>query len=398
MSIAEPVLSQTASLGEIPEKERIARLRLARSQNVGPRTYADLMRRFGSAERALTALPNLAARGGGRDYTATSEAEAEAELALGDAAGAQLILLGEAEYPPLLAAIETPPPVLWVKGQLDILQRDALAVVGARNASALGLRAVRRILAELAEDGRAIVSGLARGIDAAAHEATLETGTIAVMAGGVDQTYPREHEDLARRIAETGCLISECPMGVEPASRHFPRRNRLISGLARGVLLIEAAVRSGSLITARYALEQGREVMACPGTPEDPRAGGCNTLIRDGAALIRNGADVREALMGPRTLGLAEEGNEFLFDADLYGDQTLRDDYDALADFDEAEAGDHRALSDQVLALLGPHPIEIDDVARECGVAPADLSLLLLELELSGQVEMLSGGMVARLQ
>ncbi|MEM1275530.1 MAG: DNA-processing protein DprA [Pseudomonadota bacterium] len=401
MSIAEPALDDLSTplsvAPPLPNDERLARLRLARSRNVGPRTYGDLMRRYGSAKRALAALPELASRGGARNYQAMEHAEAEAELAAGQAAGAELVLLGERAYPPLLAAIDNPPPALWVKGRLDILQREALAVVGARNASALGLRAVRRIVTELAGDGLVIVSGLARGIDAAAHETSLATGTIAVMAGGVDQIYPPEHAELAERIAETGCLISECPMGIEPGSRHFPRRNRLISGLARGVLLVEAAIRSGSLITARYALDQGREVMACPGTPEDPRAGGCNSLIRDGAALIRDGSDVREALCGPRTLGLAEDGNDFVFDADEYGDETMRDDYDALTDFDEVGAADDRALSDQVLTLLGPHPTEVDDVARECGVAPADLSLLLLELELSGQVQILPGGMVSRL-
>ncbi|MEM9043334.1 MAG: DNA-processing protein DprA [Pseudomonadota bacterium] len=401
MSIAAPALTTASPRSrpapEISEGERLARLRLARSRNVGPRTYGDLMHRFGSASRALDALPELASRGGARNYQAQDPTETEAELAKGQAVNAKLVLLGDRDYPPLLAAIDSPPAALWIRGDLGVLQTDALAVVGARNASALGLRAARRIVTEVVTDGLVIVSGLARGIDAAAHETALPTGTIAVMAGGVDQIYPSENAALAEKIIETGCLLSECPMGVEPGSRHFPRRNRLISGLARGVLLIEAAVRSGSLITARYALDQGREVMACPGTPEDPRAGGCNNLIREGAALIRDGSDVREALSGPRTLGLAEDSNDFIFDADEYGDETLRDDYDALTDFDEAGASDDRALSDQVLNLLGPHPTEVDDVARECGVAPSDLSLILLELELSGQVQILPGGMVARL-
>ncbi|HSF96754.1 MAG TPA: DNA-processing protein DprA, partial [Thermohalobaculum sp.] len=280
--------SSTPVATQLPEAERIARLRLSRSANVGPRTYAHLLRRFGSGARALDALPTLASAGGREGYSPCPMPEIEAELAAGQAAGAQLVLMGEAAYPPLLAAIDHPPPVLWVSGVLAILQRPAVAVVGARNASALGLRTARNLARDLGTAGQVIVSGLARGIDAAAHEAAIEAGTVAVMAGGVDHIYPPEHDRLAARIAEAGALVSECPMGMEPTSRHFPRRNRLISGLSRGVVLVEAAVRSGSLITARYALEQGREAMACPGAPEDPRAGGCNQLIRDGAALIRN--------------------------------------------------------------------------------------------------------------
>ncbi len=369
----------------------IAALRLARSRNVGPRSFARLIRRFGTAAEALGALPELAARGGERDYEPYPEAAAAREIEAGARAGARLVTLGESAYPPLLAAIGDPPPVVWVLGRLDVLHRSAVAVVGARNASAPGLRTARRIARDLGEAGLVIVSGLARGIDTAAHRASLDTGTVAVMAGGVDIVYPEENRELAAEILDRGALISECPMGTEPTSRHFPRRNRLISGLATGVVLVEAAERSGSLITARYALEQGREAMACPGAPDDPRAGGCNQLIRDGAALIRHAGDVSEALSLSRIPGLAEPGSEFAFAPEDFEDF---DDMEALADFDEEGGEDGEALSDQILRLLGPHPVEIDEVARQCGVAPSALSLPLLELELAGNVEVRPGGTV----
>jgi DNA processing protein len=382
----------------LTDDERLARLRLARSVNVGPRTFGHLIRRFGDARRALDALPSLAARGGNRDYIACPQDIAEAEIAAAQSAGAQMLLHGEAGYPALLAAIDHPPPVLWVVGKLPVLQLPAIAMVGARNASALGLRTARNLARGLGEAGQVIVSGLARGVDAAAHEAALETGTVAVMAGGVDHIYPPEHVRLAAKIAEDGALISECPMGMEPTSRHFPRRNRLISGLARGVVLIEAAVRSGSLITARYALEQGREAMACPGAPEDPRAGGCNQLIRDGAALIRNTEDVFEALSGPRTLGLAEPGREFLFDDDAFSDDYGADfgagEFDAIDDFGGIDDQAGAALVDQILRLLSPHPVELDEIARQCGAAPAEFSLAILELDLAGRIDLLPGGMI----
>jgi DNA processing protein len=394
MSVAESISAPNAQPRPLPESERLARLRLARSINVGPRTYAYLLRRFGNAERALEAMPSLAAAGGKRDYVPCPLVDAEAEVAAGLTNGATMVLLGEPEYPVLLAAIDHPPPVLWAVGQAEALQRPSIAIVGARNASALGLRTARNLARGLGEAGQVIVSGLARGIDAAAHDATIETGTIAVMAGGIDHIYPPEHDKLAARIAETGALISECPMGMEPTSRHFPRRNRLISGLARGVVLIEAAVRSGSLITARYALEQGREAMACPGAPEDPRAGGCNQLIRDGAALIRNTEDVLEALSGPRTLGLAEPGRQFLFDDDSFDEDFGSSDYDAIDDFDDADDQAGAAMADQILRLLGPHPVELDEIARQCGASPAEFSLAVLELDLAGRIDLLPGGMI----
>ncbi len=389
-----------AGPANIPDKrpgdaERLARLRLLRSKNVGPRTFHHLLRRFGTAARALDALPHLAERGGKPGYTAYPEDEARAEVEAGEQLGGVMLQEGDADFPEYLLTIDPVPPVVWVMGNPDLFKRSAVAIVGARNASALGIRTARRISRELSTNGHVIVSGLARGVDAAAHEAAISGGTIAVLAGGLDQPYPPENLALCERIAEQGALVSEVPFGISPISKHFPRRNRLISGLARGVVLIEAATKSGSLITARFALEQGREAMACPGAAEDPRAAGCNALIREGAALIRHAGDVEDALAAPRTLHLAEEGRDFEFDADLFSEDTMRDDYDALADFDEEGSMGDEALADQIMDLLGPHPVEIDEIARQCGTSPSELSLAILELDLAGRIEIRPGGMIA---
>lgn len=394
-----PVLSSARRAPtEVPDhEERLARLRVVRSENVGPRTYAHVMHRYGSARAAIEALPALARSGGRRDYRPCPRETAEAEIRAGGEAGATLITVGEPAYPPLLAAIDSAPPAIWVVGDPAVMSRPSVGVVGARNASALGLRSTRRIAADLAAAGYVVVSGLARGIDHAAHEAAVESGTVAVMAGGVDRIFPPEHEALAARIAATGVLVSECPIGIEPTGRHFPRRNRLIAGLSEGVLLIEAALRSGSLITARYALDQGREVMACPGAPEDPRAGGCNRLIRDGAALIRSAADVVEALAALRLepAGMEEPSADFLFDeADLGvsdGDSGLA----ALDAFDDERESGETVLAEQILRLLGPAPVETDELARLAGCPSAELSLALLELELAGRIEVVPGSGVA---
>ncbi len=400
MSVVQPILPELPSQ-PTPSRaitgDRFARLQLARSQNVGPRTFSQLLRRYGSAQAALSALPALAGRGGKADYIPCDQTTVEAEVEAGHEMDAQLLLLGDPDYPPMLQSLDPAPPALWIKGDIGLLTRRTVAIVGARNASALGLRTARRLARELGSTGHVIVSGMARGIDAAAHEAGLINGTIAVLAGGLDNPYPPENVDLSERIAEQGLLLTEMPMGVAPIAKHFPRRNRLISGLARGVVLIEAAARSGSLITARFALEQGREAMACPGAPEDPRSAGCNALIREGAALIRHAGDVEEALAAPRTLHLAEEGYDFEFDAEVFSEDTMRDDYDALADFDEEGGSDDRALSDQIMSLLGHSPVEIDEIARLCGTATSDLSLAILELDLAGRVEIRPGGMIARL-
>ncbi len=280
------------------EDGRLSWLRLIRSRRVGPATFRRLMAEHGSAEAALDALPAVARAAGAADYAPCPAGVAAAELAQGRKAGARLVFLGAADYPPDLADLPDAPPVLWVLGDPAMLLRPMVALVGARNASSAGLRMARRLAADLAQQGIAVVSGLARGIDAAAHEGALARGTLAVHAGGVDVVYPAENADLAARIAAQGARLSEMPPGVEPQARHFPARNRIVSGLALGTVVVEAAEGSGSLITARTAADQGREVMAVPGHPVDPRAAGCNALIRDGATLVRSAADVVEAL-GP---------------------------------------------------------------------------------------------------
>ena len=276
--------------------ERLAWLRLTRTENIGPATFANLIARFGGAEAALAAVPGLAARGGKREFILPPENEIVAEFAALQKIGGRFLLSCEPEFPHGLAALDPPPPVIAVLGHGHLLQREMVAIVGARNASALGRKLAWTLAHDLGETGLAIVSGLARGIDAAAHEAALETGTVAVVAGGIDIVYPPENQALYEAIRERGALISEMRLGEAPQARHFPRRNRLISGLARGVVVVEAAERSGSLITAQFALEQGREIFAVPGSPLDPRDRGCNRLLREGATLTESASDVLAVL------------------------------------------------------------------------------------------------------
>jgi DNA processing protein len=279
-----------------PDEERIDRLRLIRSETIGPITYAQLIARFGSAGAALAAIPDLAARGGGRAPRLAGRDAVRREMEQVAKLGARYLFLGERDYPPLLAEVESAPPVLIAKGNSGLLNRPSIAIVGARNASAAGCRFARGLAQKLGEAGATIVSGLARGIDSAAHDGSLETGTVAVVAGGIDIFYPPENEGRQRAIAERGLVVAEQPPGTEPHARHFPSRNRIIAGLAQGTVVVEAAPRSGSLITARLAGEYGREVMAVPGFPLDPRAQGCNLLIRDGATLVQSAEDVLEAI------------------------------------------------------------------------------------------------------
>lgn len=357
------------------EDERLAWLRLSRSRNVGAATFQRLLDRFGGAGAALAALPDLAGRGGAGAYQPCSARQGEEEMARAAAAGARMLCLGAPDYPARLGEIADAPPFLWALGDPELAQRPAVAVIGARNASSLGLRMARMLAEDLGAAGRVIASGLARGVDAAAHEAALPTGTIAALAGGVDQIYPEEHAALGARIAGEGLLLSEAPMGLIPQGRHFPRRNRIVSGLSDGVVVIEAAARSGSLITVRCALEQGREAMAVPGAPLDPRAAGCNEMIRQGAALIRDAADVLEALGGPRTLQFDEAPEPFIHDA-----PSPPPDPDLAA---------------RVAALLGPAPVEIDLLARDTGATPRQLAEALMELDLAGRIERRPGGLIA---
>ncbi|USI72311.1 DNA-processing protein DprA [Sphingomonas morindae] len=353
--------------------DRIARLRLIRTAQVGPVTYRQLLARYGTAEAALAAIPDLARRGGGRPPAIPSRAQIEREVAQVEALGARYLFLGLAGYPRLLAAIPTAPPCLIVRGDPRLTDRPVVALVGARNASAAACRLARGLAADLGARGIAVASGLARGIDTAAHLGALDHGTIAVIAGGPDNSYPPENAGLQEEIATRGLLISEQPPGTEPRARHFPYRNRIIAGLAHAVLVVEAAPKSGSLITARHAADYGREVLAIPGSPLDPRAQGCNLLIREGATLVQSADDVIEAL--PPIDGMAEPDHG----------------YGAPPPPAEAGEGDRRL----VLARLGPVPVPADELVRQAGLPPAVVQTVLLELELAGRLERHIGGEVS---
>jgi DNA processing protein len=365
---------KTSTTSHLTDAERIDRLRLIRSDNVGPRTFRSLIGHFGSARAALQRLPDLARRGGAdRAARICSEEDARAELAASQRIGVRLLAPEEAGYPPRLATLDDAPPLLGVRGAQDTPMRPMLAIVGSRNASGAGLKFAGKLARDLSDAGFVIVSGLARGIDQAAHRASLASGTVAVLAGGHDRIYPPEHEDLLAAMVDGGAAISEMPMGHVPRARDFPRRNRLISGAALGVVVVEAALRSGSLITARIAAEQGREVFAVPGSPLDPRAAGTNDLIKQGATLTTEASDVISAvepIMG-RPLQLREPDDEPL---DV-----------------EPDAGDRA----RIVALLGPTPVLVDDLIRMAGTSPAVTRAVLLELELAGRLERHGGGLVA---
>jgi DNA processing protein len=371
-SLFGPISATAIHPPRLTEAAAITRLQLIRSRRVGPSTFQRLMGEYGNADAALAALPDIARAAGVKTYTIFPRHEAEREYETGRKSGARLICKGLADYPPLLAKITDAPPVLWVKGQLDTT-KPAIAMVGARNASSLGTRMAKLLAGELGREGFTVVSGLARGIDTAAHAAALKTGTIAVMAGGVDFIYPRENQKLAESILETGALISEQPVGLVPQARHFPRRNRLISGLAQAVIVVEGAARSGSLITARDALDQGREVMAVPGHPLDARAAGCNMLIRDGATLVRSAKDVVQALALPETACAEPEPSE-----------------PPKATIPEA-----LDLSRKILSLLSPSPIAEDQLIRELNLPSQAIASQLVTLELEGKLARQTGGMLS---
>ncbi len=361
------------------EDDRVLWLRLLRSYRVGPSTFYRLMAEHGSAGAALAALPQVAAAAGVKDYRPYEAARARDELALGQAQGAHMICMGSDDYPRDLAETSDAPPILWALGDLSVLTKPMIGLVGARNASSLGLRMARGLSAELAEAGYIVVSGLARGIDAAAHTAALSHGTLAVLAGGADVIYPSENTGLYQNIRQQGLLLSERPFGFQPKARDFPRRNRIISGLAKALVVVEAAGRSGSLITARTALDQGREVLAVPGHPFDARSGGCNMLIRDGARLVRNGADVLEALPPEATTETA--------DSALPLEQPAP----------KRSLQETAALHQQILNRLGPTPLAEDQLIRDLA-APAQAVLpALTDLEMAGEVQRQPGGLLARL-
>jgi DNA processing protein len=365
--------------------DRRDRLRLVRSRRVGAVTYHRLMAEHGSAAAALAALPAIAAAAGVENYEPCPMGVILAEERQGLAAGARLLIHGEDGYPRALLHIPDAPPVLWAKGDVSLLNRPAVSMVGARNASSLGVRMARRLGQGLAEAGLTVVSGLARGIDAAAHEAALdgEGRTVAVMAGGIDVIYPAENDALAQAIDEKGCRISEHPPGLEPQARHFPLRNRIVAGLSRAVIVVEAAAKSGSLITARAALDYGREVMAVPGHPFDARASGCNMLIRDGAVLVRSVQDVLEALGTP---GEARPEPQMTL-APLPGPEAP-----------QRPLKDVALLHSMILSRLGPSPLAEDQLMRDLKVTPAQLAPELLNLELEGRIARQPGGLLARLE
>ena len=357
--------------------ERLARLRLIRTPHVGPVSWHQLMLRFGSGEAALAALPDLALRGGAGKARVAPADVAEREIVRVAELGARHIFSDEADYSPMLREVEGAPPVVIVRGDTAMLHRPCVAIVGARNASAAACRFARQIAVELVAEGVTVVSGLARGVDTAAHVGALGGATVGVIASGIDVAFPPENAALQEKIATDQLLIAEQPPGTEPLARHFPSRNRIIAGLSHGTLVIEAAPKSGSLITARRAGDYGREVMAVPGSPLDPRAQGCNLLIREGATLIQTIGDVMEAL-GPIDARMVRE--------------PVRAPAIAPAVM-EAGEGDRRTVAD----LLGPTPVAIDELVRQSGCNAATVQLVLLELELSGRIERHAGAKVSRL-
>ncbi len=366
----------------LSEAEKLDWLRLIRSDNVGPITFYKLLERFATARAALEALPDLARHGGGKRLKVFSKAQAEAEVEALERIGARLVSRGGPDYPPLLAHIEDAPPLIGVLGHAHLLAKKAIAVVGARNASVNGCRFARKIAADLGQGGLLVVSGMARGIDAAAHEGTIATGTLAVLGGGLDVVYPKENSTLYEKIVAEGALISEVPPGARPLARHFPRRNRLISGIARGVVIVEASPRSGSLITARMALEQGREVFAVPGSAVDPRARGTNHLIRQGAILTESAEDVFQALNEAERTPLKER-EPFDFKEVSLGAP-------APDEVEETRGAIEKSLS--------PTPSLVDEIIRNCQFSPPVVSWVLLELELAGRLERHPGNQVSLIQ
>ena len=363
--------------------ERLDWLRLIRTENVGPVTFARLMERFDTPGKAIQALPELAKRGGRKaPLRVASRPEAEREVAALTKFGARLIASCEPDYPQALAAIDDAPPLISVKGHPHLLGKRAVAIVGARNASINGKRLAEMLARDLGAAGFVVVSGLARGIDASAHAGSLASGTAAVVAGGIDVVYPEENRALQERIAEQGAVVAECAIGTQPLARHFPRRNRIISGLALGVVVIEATLKSGSLITARVAGDQGRDVFAVPGSPLDPRSQGPNRLIRDGATMTESVEDIVQALANSESRPLREPQSD-LFSADR-GIQV-----------DEATV---REIGERLLESLSYTPVPVDELIRGCQLSASVVRIVLTELALAGRVQELSGNQVVLIQ
>ncbi len=384
----------------LTDRQRLDWLRLTRTTSIGPRTFRSLLNRYGGAAAALEALPALL-QSQGRSSKVVTVAEAEDEVARAHEMGVRFIALGEPDYPPLLRVIDSAPPLIGVRGRVSILSKPSVAIVGSRNASAAGLKMAGVLAADLGKLAFIVVSGLARGIDASAHRASLSSGTVAVLAGGHDRPYPDEHRDLIDAIVETGAVVSEMPMGWEPRGRDFPRRNRIISGLSYGVVLVEAALRSGSLITARFAGEQGRDIFAVPGSPLDPRSEGTNALIREGATLITSAEHVAEALapvLGRLPFpGGAEEAKDlslgpFWDELDPEPDEAERT--SAFAEDAPDDKMEGILPRDHIFALIGTTPMAIDDLVRLSGRPVASVRTLLVELELEGRIARQDGGLI----
>ena len=371
----QPNLFEAPPLPVAPldDRSRLACLRLIRSDNIGPVTFRQLINQYGGAQQALDALPELARRSGRmRAFKLFPADLAEAELETALKAGAAPLFTIEPGYPAALAQVEAPPPMLYVRGNADVLARPMVAIVGSRAASSAGIKLTRQFAVDLGQSGLVIASGLARGIDGAAHDAALATGTVAVMAGGIDVIYPPEHARLYEAIAERGCLITEMAPGFSPRGQDFPRRNRIISGVSLGVIIIEAAARSGTLVTARYAGEQGREVFAVPGHPLDPRAEGTNQLLKQGATLVTCAADILEAL-GPIT---GQHPVQVAEPVARYAPSAV-----------EPLAGPSAGDTGTVEQSLGPHPIDVDAIVRATGLSIRAVQIALIELDLSGRIE-----------
>lgn len=408
--------SSPATGVRLNDAQRLDWLRLIRSESIGPQTFRSLINRYSSAETALEALPGIAAQRG-KSLRIFSRDEAEREMEALLRMGAHLLAVGEPDYPATLRAIDAAPPLIAVRGNLAALRQQMVAFVGSRNASAAGLAFTERLVRDLASSGYVIVSGLARGIDARAHRSSLGTGTIAVLAGGLDKVYPNEHASLAEEIIERGALISEMPTGWEPRGRDFPRRNRIVSGLAWGTVVVEAARRSGSLITARFAVEQGREIFAVPGSPLDPRAEGANELISQGATICTRSRDILAALepmlaAGPPTRKLEEgaqaEPGEPLWDElePVYAGATPQTEPEheldeprqaelAVTSMHAPDPNSPRDASQRIVDLLGPSPVPVDDLVRAAGGSVAQVQSALFELELEGRLERHGGNLVS---
>lgn len=435
---AEPRMTKEAYSSTHPplppttEDTWFSRLRLLRSRRIGPVSFHRLIAEHGSAQNALQALPKMANSAGMTGYKMYPENAVAAEIKAAKAAKARLLCFDDPLYPTSLSLLSTAPPLLWAIGELDLLARPMIAIVGARNASSLGTRMARSLAADLGAAGYTIVSGLARGVDTAAHLATLETGTIAVLAGGCDVIYPPENTSLAENVASKGLLLSEAPMGQPPQARHFPKRNRIIAGLAQAVIVVEAAGRSGSLITAREALDLGRDVMAVPGHPFDARAFGCNALIRDGAVLVRNAEDIIAALppqdhlqdhlpvtptpdrvrtkpASPKALSVAQVTTSALHDVgqNVATPSALPSPGPSACDIsrqtdvpppppERRSLQETSALHQLILARLGPSPTASDQVMRELNVPAQTFSPIITELELDGKIDRFPGGLLAR--